>query len=1028
VGTLGSTSLATIYAGLEGASGSILHFDIAGTSRGNPSNGYDALIFAKNNNGTNDIAGAITFAGKIDVDFVGGFVPAEGQSFDLLDWDQMVTPDFTGVDFSELPTLPAGLGWDTDDFATDGIIRIKSIIPTLKFAVNALGVTESVGSVQVAVTILPAPNLNVGQTVTVPFTVASNSSATSGLDYTISASPLRFGPGETTKFITINVKPDTLKAGVFGESLTETVIVNLGNPTPAGLGGVVAGTAVERMFTLTITDDYRTANFALTGPTLASQSKIVNTGEAVEFKTTPVGSAVLKLQWMKNGGNVGAALSPLVSNVEQTYSIAAATLANGGRYDAKVTNLINPVGVLTPTSAELVVVEQLATFAAPRLTLGKEGSNFVITTNATGNGLQYRWYKNGTAIQDSESALYSGMASKSLTIKALATAGEGVYQCRVTSTVPALAGEFAEGTAFKVRTAILPSINSASFPMGRLPDGTVGALYAPPNGFEVPISNDMEGRLTPTTWTAKNLPSGLAINSLGVITGNPTVAISTDTTYSNVIITATNPAGSFSVTTSIVVRPLRANAVGSFVAVAGRSGTFVGKTGSLDLGARLDFTTTLNGGVTGKLFIGTTSYSLPKIRLNSANPLLPTLTAVIKRKAPLTELTVSVTIDATTALVSGTLTDATTTANFTGWRNVWNTKAVKLTKSATTMGSVTVQTNSTVLLKAGMYVLGAGIPVGAKVDTITSVTSFNLTVPATVTSAAPTVTLTADFGARSFTGLYNFALEVPSTPPVGVPLGNGFGSFTVATSGKLTIAGKTADGQAISTATFVGPNGEVIVYRQLYATAEKGSLIGSLDIDNGTAADFSDNTLDGTVSWMRPADPAAAQRTYKSGFAAFDLTAIGGRYVAPLSPTLILGLAAPGGNATLEFNEGGISVRNNGFPAAPAPNIGVSVDALNKVTVSPGTTTTFVNSANVAKLGKFNGKFVLTDDNPRTTLPVTPPVVTRSVNYEGIIIRQGNEWVGYGYFLLPALPSNSPLTTTTTSPILSGQVVFEKQP
>jgi hypothetical protein len=313
------------------------------------------------------------------------------------------------------------------------------------------------------------------------------------------------------------------------------------------------------------------------------------------------------------------------------------------------------------------------------------------------------------------------------------------------------------------------------------------------------------------------------------------------------------------------------------------------------------------------------------------------------------------------------------------------------------------------------------------VDTITGPTSFNLTLPATVTSAAPTVTLKADFGARQFTGLYNFALDVPASPPANVPLGNGFASFTIATSGKLTVAGKTADNQAISVATFVGPNGEVIIYRQLYTSAEKGSLVGSLDIDNGTAPDFSDNTLDGTVSWMRPFDPAASARTYKAGFAAFDLTAVGGRYVAPVSPTLILGLAAPGGNSTLTFTEGGITNRNNPAPALPAPNATVIVDAANKMTVQAGTTTTIVNSANVAKLGKFNGKFILTDDNPRTTPPVTPLVVTRSVNYQGVIIREGSEWRGYGFFLLPALPGNSPLTTTTTSPILSGQVVFEKQ-
>lgn len=1027
VGTIGTTNFVTIYDGLNGAANSVLHFDINGTSRGIASNGYDALVFAKNNNGTNDVVGPITFAGKIDVDFGASFVPEEDQSFDLLDWDASITPDFSGIDFSLLPDLPGDLVWDTDDFATSGVIHIKGTIPKAKFPVIAQTVTESIGTVSVVVNILPAPNLTTGQTVSVPFNVSGT--ALAGADFTITASPLKFGPGETSKLITINVKPDTLNAGTFGESATETVIVALGTPT--GPGGVVLGNAGQTTHTLTITNDYRAANFSLVGMTLAQQSKIVNTGAAVEFKTTPVGSAVLKLQWLKNGANLGTALSPLMSGVEQTYSIATAALSNAGKYGAKVTNPLAPLGVVAPTVAELVVVEQSAPFAAPRLTLGKEGSNLSLTTNASGNGLQYRWFKNNVEILDSETAAYSGMATKTLVIKALASGNEGVYQCRVKSALADLAGQEAYGTAFKVRTAITPSIDSGSFPMGHLPDGTVGAQYSAPLGFSVPIMNDAEGRQTPTIWKTTGLPTGLAIDATGTIKGTPEVGITTDTTYSNIVITATNPAGSVSVTTSIIIRALKPNALGTFVAIVQRSGTYAGKTGTLDLGARIDFTTTVNGYATGKVTIGSSAYKFPKTRINASNPLLPTLIVPIKRAAPLTQLTLTVTIDALTNLVSGTLVDSTSAPlpqdNVTGWRNTWNAKAVKLTKCTTVTGSKTVVCVSTLFLKPGMYVTGTGIPIGAKVDAITNATTFELTTAATASTAAPTLTLTADFGARHFVGLYNFGLELPDPLPTGnpVPLGNGFGSFTIATSGALSLTGKTADGQTLTGSTFVGPNGEVAVYRVLYATTQKGSMVGSLDIDPGTAADFSDNTLDGTVSWMRPADTAASARTYKAGFSAFDLTAAGGRYVAPASPNLILGMTAPG-NARLIFAEGGLDVRNNPFPTPPAPNVLVAVDATNKLTVAGGTTTTMVNSANIAKLGKFNGSFTLTDDNPRTIAPVTPLVVTRKATFEGLIIKDGATYRGYGFFILDQLPGNSPLTTTTTSPKLSGQVVFEK--
>lgn len=1028
VGTIGTTNFVTVYDGLNGAANSVLHFDINGTNRGTASNGYDALVFAKNNNGTNDVVGPVTFAGKIDVDFGPSFEPEEGQVFDLLDWDASITPDFTGIDFSLLPPLTGDLVWKTENFATTGEISIEGTIPKARFAVSSQNVSESVGSVTVTVNIIPPPSLTTGQTVTIPYTVSGT--ALSGTDFTITASPLKLGPGESSKTITINVKPDTLNAGAFGESANETVIITLGTPT--GPGGVVLGKPAQTTFTLNIANDYRAANFQVGGTSLAAQSKIVNTGSPVDFKVTPVGSAVLKLQWLKNGANLGAALSPLMSGVEQTYSIASATLANAGKYGAKVTNPLAPLGIATPTVGELMVVEQLAAYATPRLTLGKTGTNLLLTANAAGNGIQYRWFKNNVEILDTETAAYSGMASKTLVIKALAAGNEGVYQCRVRSSLADLAGQEAFSTAFKVRTAVTPSIDSGSFPMGRLPDGNVGAQYSAPLGYTIPIMNDSEGRQTPTVWKATGLPTGLSINATGTITGIPEVSISSDTTYSNVVITATNPAGSISVTTSIVIRALKPNALGTFVAIAQRSGTYAGKNGTLDLGARIDFTTTVNGYVTGKVTIGSAApYKFPKTRLNAANPLLPTITVPIKRASPLTQLTVTLNIDALTNLVTGKLWDSSATPpaqdNVSGWRNTWNSKAVKLTKCTTISGNKTVVCASTLFLKPGMYVTGTGIPIGAKVDTITNATTFELTLAATASTAAPTLTLTADFGARHFTGLYNFALDVPATPPSDVPLGNGFGSFTVATSGALTLSGKTADGQTLTSSTFVGPNGEVAVYRVLYATTQKGSLVGSLDIDPGSAADFSDNTLDGTVSWMRPADTASNARLYKSGFAAFDLTAVGGRYVVPVSPNLILGMTTPG-NARLLFSEGGLNARTNPSPTPPAPNVLVAVDAGNKLTVAtdPATTTTVTNSADIAKLGKFKGTFKLTDDNPRTIAPVTPAVVTRSVSYEGLIIKEGTTYRGYGFFILDQLPGDSPLTTTTTSPKLSGQVVFEK--
>jgi hypothetical protein len=50
------------------------------------------------------------------------------------------------------------------------------------------------------------------------------------------------------------------------------------------------------------------------------------------------------------------------------------------------------------------------------------------------------------------------------------------------------------------------------------------------------------------------------------------------------------------------------------------------------------------------------------------------------------------------------------------------------------------------------------------------------------------------------------------------------------------------------------------------------------------------------------------------------------------------------------------------------------------------------------------------------------------VKFEGIILKDGSALKGHGFFLLPELPSNTPNPPTipTTSNILSGSVLFEK--
>ena len=270
--------------------------------------------------------------------------------------------------------------------------------------------------------------------------------------------------------------------------------------------------------------------------------------------------------------------------------------------------------------------------------------------------------------------------------------------------------------------------------------------------------------------------------------------------------------------------------------------------------------------------------------------------------------------------------------------------------------------------------------------------------------------------AGAYDGYYTFGWDMQPGFPA-APQGTGFGSFTVAeVAGTLTLKGKTGDGETLVGSAFVGPQGQILIFQLLYAPV-KGSLAGSMLIDRGAdLLDDDDNILGGSITWLRPANSPATTRTYKDGFATAHLLAGGGRY---LPPALILGVSPGPNNARLVFADAAIDT------PPPAPGISLGIGALNAITYpasNPRKTTLKFTLAT----GEFSGGFTMEDSNPLPP-PATPAVVKRAATYQGIIVREGGVHRGYGYFLIPQLPSaGPPQTSPTTSPILSGQVVFER--
>lgn len=70
-----------------------------------------------------DVAGALSLAGKLTVSLVDGFMPALGNSFDLLDWGTL-SGHFSSL---SLPTLSSGLAWNTTQLYTNGELAVVSV-------------------------------------------------------------------------------------------------------------------------------------------------------------------------------------------------------------------------------------------------------------------------------------------------------------------------------------------------------------------------------------------------------------------------------------------------------------------------------------------------------------------------------------------------------------------------------------------------------------------------------------------------------------------------------------------------------------------------------------------------------------------------------------------------------------------------------------------------------------------------------------------------------------------------------------
>lgn len=217
------------------------------------------------------------------------------------------------------------------------------------------------------------------------------------------------------------------------------------------------------------------------------------------------------------------------------------------------------------------------------------------------------------------------------------------------------------------------------------------------------------------------------------------------------------------------------------------------------------------------------------------------------------------------------------------------------------------------------------------------------------------------------------------------PQGTGFLTVKIDAVGKATLAGKLADGTALTASSYVWPDGTLPVYVPLYGG--NGSLVGNLMVE-AQALPPTDNTLSGSLDWLHPATNGKAN-LYLNRFEA-TLNALGGAYTPPAAGYRVLDL----GNAAnhipiqIELTDGGLSgpitvpftLSTKNAAAFALPN------------------TYLLNVSFAAPTGLFVGEF---------TAP-TPP---RKAKFFGVLLpaSASDPARGYGTFLLPGPTASDPV-------------------
>jgi N-acetylneuraminic acid mutarotase len=266
---------------------------------------------------------------------------------------------------------------------------------------------------------------------------------------------------------------------------------------------------------------------------------------------------------------------------------------------------------------------------------------------------------------------------------------------------------------------------------------------------------------------------------------------------------------------------------------------------------------------------------------------------------------------------------------------------------------------------------------------------------------------------------FGLLLDRANRGALNIPQGAGFGTATIASSGRVSFAGRTAEGSTYTAASILGREGDIPVYFSAPSSGTGNAVAGLIRHEIATASPFIHGVA-GDLKWSRAVALAAARtRSYRAGFDAVAVQLTGGLYAGPTTDGIIANLPAQNNNVATSFESRAViegALAQTTFTVANAGGVRQRVTLPAAGSAANPAGVTFKLAARPA--GSFNGGF---------TVAGASSALNRQASYGGQFVRiPTGDFFAAGYFLLAQPPEAG--QTVRTAPELSGEVIIETAP